>query len=61
MALIRYWREGWYHASLVKQGRKWATVRDLYKSARIKDGERVMEYRKRKVKLIDTKEPLWTK
>jgi len=56
--LVRYWDEsGWHHAELVKAGRKWLRVLDLYLSRRKKDNS---YYRRvRRVRREDAREALW--
>jgi hypothetical protein len=53
---IRYWDDGWIHAVLVRRGRKWVVIRELFKR-RNKEGK--MIYRKRRIRLEMTAEPLW--
>ncbi len=44
--IVRVYREGWYHAILIRVGRKWAIVREF-------SGKR------RRIAVADIKEALW--
>jgi len=51
LKLIRYWhprKGGWYHAVLIKVGRKWATVQDYWPSPK-----------RHRIPIADVKEALW--
>jgi hypothetical protein len=49
---------GWFHAFLIKRGRKWAIVRDFTPPKRSKKSGKLVK-RNRKVRIEDVAEPLW--
>lgn len=57
--IIRYYNNGWYHAEVVKRGRKWVTVRDLFQSRRKQNEVYVLVYRVRKIPIEHTAPALW--
>ena len=55
--VIRYWhprKGGWYHALLVKQGRKWATVEPMIQH----NGVLVGPFKRRRIAVADIREAL---
>lgn len=51
-----YSMRGWAHVIVVKRGRKWIVVREMFKRM---NSEGKMVYRRRRVKLADCAAPLW--
>lgn len=56
--VVRHWSSrGWAHVIVIKRGRKWLVARELFKR-RTTEGK--MVYRRKRVKLADCAEALWT-